>query len=144
MENQPVYYLFVYGSLRSGFHNPVYEYISRYFDFVSNGKVKGKLYDLGEYPAAIPTEEESHIIGELYHIKDVSEFSWAIAQLDDYEGLNVEEGETQLYRRELEKIVTDDKTHTAWIYWYNQTIEGKPLVTSGDMLEYKQKKEQGL
>lgn len=144
MENQPVYYLFVYGSLRSGFHSPAYEYISRYFDLVSNGKVKGKLYDLGEYPAAIPTDEETYIIGELYHIKEVSEFSWAIGQLDDYEGLNVEEGETQLYRRELQEVITDGKPYTAWIYWYNQAIEGKPLVASGDMLEYKQNKEQGL
>jgi gamma-glutamylcyclotransferase (GGCT)/AIG2-like uncharacterized protein YtfP len=45
--------LFVYGSLRSGFRSPAYEYISRYFTFVANAKVRGELYDLGSYPAGI-------------------------------------------------------------------------------------------
>ena len=79
--------LFVYGSLRSGFHHPAYEYISRYFKLVDNAKIKGVLYDMGEYPAAIPTNEENFIIGELYTIINADEFSWAIAQLDDYEGI---------------------------------------------------------
>jgi gamma-glutamylcyclotransferase (GGCT)/AIG2-like uncharacterized protein YtfP len=87
------YHLFVYGSLRSGFHSPAYEYISRFFDFVGNGRVKGKLYDLGSYPGGVPTKDDAYIIGELYHIRDESEFSWAMAQLDDYEGVDAEAGE---------------------------------------------------
>jgi gamma-glutamylcyclotransferase (GGCT)/AIG2-like uncharacterized protein YtfP len=78
--------VFVYGSLRSGFHHPAYAYISRYFTLVSEGKVKGSLYDMGEYPAAIPSEKDQFIIGELYRINSPEEFEWAIAQLDDYEG----------------------------------------------------------
>ena len=69
MKEDPCFHLFVYGSLRSGFHSPAYEYISRYFDLVSEGKVKGKLYDMGEYPAAIPDNGDHYIIGELYVIK---------------------------------------------------------------------------
>ena len=83
------YKLFVYGSLRSGFRNPVYEYLTKYFHLLGEAVVKGKLYDLGEYPAAASTDEEKFISGELYSINNPLEFSWAIGQLDDYEGLSV-------------------------------------------------------
>jgi gamma-glutamylcyclotransferase (GGCT)/AIG2-like uncharacterized protein YtfP len=140
MKSPRVYHLFVYGSLRSGFRSHAYEYISRFFNLISAAKVKGKLYDLGEYPAAVPTDEDTYIVGELYDIKDESEFSWAIGQLDDYEGVNVEADEVQLYRRELTEITTDDKKVTAWIYWYNGDVSGKPVVASGDILEYMKSK----
>lgn len=140
MGQQNIFHLFVYGSLRSGFHSPAYEYISRYFNFVGDAKVKGRLYDLGEYPAAVPVDTDDFIIGELYVIKNQSEYSWAIGQLDDYEGVDVEEGETQLYRRELADIYIGDKIVKAWIYWYNGDVTGKPLVGSGDILDYLKKK----
>ena len=136
MTNPGVYQLFVYGSLRSGFRSPVYEYISRFFTFVAEAKVKGKLFDLGEYPAGIPVEEENFIIGELYTAKNPQEFSWAIGQLDDYEGLNVEEGETALYRRDITTIYVDGQLTNAWVYWYKGDVTGKPFVESGDILEY--------
>src|SRR5215813_3170356 len=96
--------LFVYGSLRSGFHHPAYDYISRHFSFVSNAKMKGVLYDTGLYPGAIPTKDDSFIVGELYEIKDQDEFNWAIAQLDDYEGLYAEEEEVAIFKRETTNV----------------------------------------
>lgn len=129
-------HLFVYGSLRSAFRSPAYEYISRYFNLLGEAKVRGKLYDMGEYPAAVPCNEESFIIGELYVIKNESEFSWAIGQLDDYEGVNVEAGESRLYRRESAEIFIKDNILPAWIYWYDGDIAGKPQMNSGDVMDY--------
>ena len=136
MPNSISNYLFVYGSLRSGFRSPVYEYISRFFDFAGNAKVKGKLFDLGPYPGGVPTNDETFVIGELYQIRNEAEFNWAIAQLDDYEGVKAEEGEPALYRRELVNVYLDNEVITAWIYWYNGDVTGKPVITSGDLLEY--------
>ncbi len=136
MTNPGVYHLFVYGSLRSGFHSPVYEYISRFFKFIGEAKVKGKLYDLGSYPAGIGTNDESFIIGELYQAKNEHEFSWAIGQLDDYEGVTVEADEIKLYRREVAQIHIKGEITDAWIYWYNGDVSGKPFIPSGDILEY--------
>ena len=141
MPDQTIYPLFVYGSLMSGFKSPAYEYISRFFNLIGKAKVKGKLYDMGEYPAAIPTNDDGFIQGELYQIKNEAEFSWAIGQLDDYEGVIPEPGEEQLYRRELSSILIDDKIITAWIYWYNGSIAGKPVIASGDVLSWRAKKE---
>jgi gamma-glutamylcyclotransferase (GGCT)/AIG2-like uncharacterized protein YtfP len=140
MKNPDVYQLFVYGSLRSGFRSPAYEYISRYFDLVGDAKVKGQLFDLGEYPAAQPTSEEKFIIGELYQIRNENEFSWAIGQLDDYEGVHVGFDDTQLYRRDITEVFIDDKTIPAWIYWYYGDVEGKPVIESGDVLQYLEQK----
>ena len=132
--------LFVYGSLRSGFNHPAYAYISTHFTLVGSAKVKGRLYDLGSYPAALPTNDEAFILGELYTLKEEQEFSWAIAQVDDYEGVNPEPGETALYVRKVTTVYINDQTTTAWIYWYNNDVEGKPLIASGDVLEYLQQK----
>ena len=140
MESPEVYQLFVYGSLRSGFRSPAYEYISRYFELVGDAKVKGKLYDLGSYPAAKPGDENKFIVGELYKIKNESEFGWAIGQLDDYEGVDVAFDEVQLYYRKITEVYINDKITYAWIYWYNGDVSGRPLIASGDLLEYLQEK----
>ncbi len=128
--------LFVYGSLRSGFRSPAYEYISRYFILVGNARVRGKLFDLGIYPAGIKTNDNTFIVGELYNIKNENEFAWAIGQLDDYEGVTVEPDEVQEYRREITEVHFNNSITHAWIYWYNGDVSGKKLIQSGDMIEY--------
>jgi len=134
----------VYGSLRSGFRSPAYEYISRYFDLVGEAKVKGELYDLGTYPAARPTDNNKFIVGELYRIRNENEFTWAIGQLDDYEGVSVDFDEMQLYRREITEVHIDNKVTNAWIYWYVGDVKDKPVIDSGDVLQYMEQKKQSL
>ncbi len=136
MTNPGVYQLFVYGSLRKGFHSPVYEYISRFFKYIGEAKVRDKLFDMGSYPAGISTNDTTFIIGELYQAKNEHEFSWAIGQLDDYEGVSVEADEVQLYRREIAEVHLNNQVTHAWIYWYNGDVSGRTVITSGDMLEY--------
>lgn len=140
MKDPEVYQLFVYGSLRSGFRSPAYEYVSRYFDLVGEGKVKGLLYDLGTYPAAKPSNENKFIVGELYRIRNENEFAWAMGQLDDYEGVHVDFDETQLYRRDVTEVYIDNKITNAWIYWYHGDVTGKPIIESGDVLQYMDQK----
>jgi len=144
MKNRDVYQLFVYGSLRSGFRSPAYEYISRYFDLVGEAKVKGELYDLGTYPAARPTDNNKFIVGELYRLRDENDFAWAIGQLDDYEGVNVAFDEMLLYRREITEVQIDNKVTNAWIYWYVGDVKDKPVIESGDVLQYMEQKKQSL
>lgn len=139
MSNE-IYQLFVYGSLRSGFRNPVYNYLTRYFHLVGDAVVKGKLYDLGEFPVANPTTEEKFISGELYAINNPSEFSWAIEQLDDYEGLVVEVGEKPLYKREAVTVFVNGVGSPAWVYWFNGDVSHCPEIASGDLMQYLQQK----
>ena len=138
--NKEVYKLFVYGSLRSGFRNPVYQYLTKYFHLMGEALVKGRLYDMGEYPVAMPANEEKFISGELYCINNPSEFSWAIGQLDDYEGIDAEEGEQPLYKRKEATAYQNGQPVEAWIYWFNGDVTGKPEIESGDLLQYLQQK----
>ena len=77
---------------------------------------------------------------ELFQAKNEHEFSWAIGQLDDYEGVTVESDEVQLYRREITEVQINGQLRDAWIYWYNGDITGRTLIGSGDMMEYLSKK----
>jgi gamma-glutamylcyclotransferase (GGCT)/AIG2-like uncharacterized protein YtfP len=138
MTNPGIYQLFVYGSLRSGFHSPAYEYISRFFHFIGEAKVRGKLFDMGIYPAGVAADDNSFIIGELYCINEENEFPWAIGQLDDYEGVTVEADEMQLYRRAVTDVQVGDHMTPAWIYWYNGDTGGRTAIVSGDLIQYLQ------
>jgi len=130
-------HLFVYSSLLEGFQSEEYRYIHQYFRFVSKAKVKGILSDLGNNPVAKPTTENFFIKGELYQINNEDEFSFAIGQLDDYEGVSPEAYESPLYIRQLAIIFKEDGSEvTSWIYWYNGDVEGKPMIESGDVMEY--------
>ncbi len=129
-------HLFVYGSLLSGFRSHAYEYIARYFTLVGKATVKGTMYDMGDYPVVVKTDTGRLIQGELYTLNNPNEFSFAITQLDDYEGLHPEEGTEVYYEREIVDAFIGDQTIPAWIYWYNKNVSDKPVVESGDMQEY--------
>lgn len=137
MESLKSDYLFVYSSLRKGFNTPEYDYVKKYFGFEGEAKVKGILSDLGNNPAATPTLGNHFIKGELYKIINKDEFSFAIGQLDDYEGVKPEADETALYKRELTTVYKEDGSEVnSWIYWYKGSVEGKPIIASGDVLKY--------
>ncbi len=134
------YNLFVYGSLRSGFHHDAYQYMAQYFTLIGSATVKGKLFDTGEYPVALPSAEETFIQGELYTITRPEEFSYIIGQLDDYEGVHAEEGETALYKREVATAYCNNQQFTAWIYWFTGNADNLPQIPSGDVLQYLKEK----
>ena len=140
MNNAGIYNLFVYGSLRSGFRSPAYEYMSKFFDLVGDAKVKGKLYDMGSYSAGVPSNDNTYIVGELYRIRNENEFAWTIGQLDDYEGVSHDFDEVQLYRREACDVKCNGKTYKAWIYFFNGNVDGHPMIESGDLLDYLKRK----
>ena len=82
----------------------------------------------------------SYIQGELYEIRQADEWNWAIAQLDDYEGVQADEDGPALYERKLAEINLNGKLYMAWMYWYTGDVTGKPVVASGDVLQYLQQK----
>jgi gamma-glutamylcyclotransferase (GGCT)/AIG2-like uncharacterized protein YtfP len=130
------YNLFVYGSLRSGFQHEAYQYIAQYFTLVGQATAKGNLYDMGAYPVAVPTTANTFIHGELYTLSRPEEFSYIIGQLDDYEGVYAEEGETPLYTRGTAIVYCNGQPHTAWVYWFTGNTHGLPQLIHGDVLQY--------
>ena len=128
--------LFVYGSLRSGFKNPSYNYLSQYFEYSGIGKTKGMFFNNDNIPVAVSCIEENFIVGEIYTLKNEYEFSWAFEQLDDYEGLHVLPGEQPLYQRKLIEVIGEGEIETAWVYWYNGCVDGLQKIDTEDLLEF--------
>jgi gamma-glutamylcyclotransferase (GGCT)/AIG2-like uncharacterized protein YtfP len=135
MEQTP--FLFIYGSLRQGFNNPAFAYISQYFSLIGNATVQGKLVDMGQYPVGVPTTENYTIKGELYKLNNSDEFDWAFEQLDDYEGIHVEANESPLFlRMETKATIQNNETLQCWIYWFNGDVQHKPIIESGDIFDF--------
>ncbi|MGN7784525.1 gamma-glutamylcyclotransferase family protein [Niabella sp. 22666] len=136
------HFLFVYGSLLSGFKSPAYEYISKYFKLRGNASVKGTIYDMGTFPVGTSNDTGRIIRGELYEIRNPKELSFILAQLDDYEGLYPDDGEDIYYKRELVATTTEAGDEViAWIYWYNKDVEGKPIIELEHMMDYMERKQ---
>lgn len=101
--------------------------------------VPGKLYDLGWYPGILlggdcgdpelgPADGEGYVTCERIHVSEER-----LRQLDNYEGYDPEYPEQSLYLRE--KVGED------WIYTYNRSFRGRPVVESGDWEQYTKQKE---
>jgi len=127
-------YLFVYGTLMDEFAPPEIAETVRKFEYVGNGFVYGRLYDLGEYPGAIlDNKTESKIFGRVYQfVPDLS----ILQKLDDYEGFSPHQSSSNLFvRKEIPITLKDGRKINGWIYEYNRSVEPSTLIKSGDYSE---------
>ena len=115
--------VFVYGTLRSGYHN--HFLVSNGASGTSKnikigkGKTKNKyaLYEHG-IPYLVEDEKTSKVTGELYMV-DISTL----------QNLDLLEGHPKWYRRKLIKVLVGETEHLAWTYFNKK--QGK-LIKSGD------------
>ena len=114
--------LFIYGSLRRG--EPMFEELGleRALEYVSEGTFRGDLYDLGDYPGAVPAD--GVVRGEVYRIKDVS----ILDALDRYEEFDPDNPEDSLFVRQRIHIRGAGE---AWTYLYNGSREDRRPIPSG-------------
>jgi gamma-glutamylcyclotransferase (GGCT)/AIG2-like uncharacterized protein YtfP len=110
---------------------PQHSMIEEYFSFVCNAQIRGVLYDEGSFPAAVSSNADLFIHGELYKLKSDDLFAEAFAKLDKYE-----EVQDELFSRETTTIVADNNSIKTWIYWYNKSVENFEVIESGDVVEY--------
>jgi gamma-glutamylcyclotransferase (GGCT)/AIG2-like uncharacterized protein YtfP len=122
--------LFVYGTLRQGFENPVSEAIKPLLRFLSKASVKGRLYEINGYPGFIEDEKGYPVKGDLYELIDETS---ALRILDEYEECSDSYPVPHEYVRKMLEITLPDETSVfAWVYVYNFRIEGKKEIISGD------------
>lgn len=120
-------YLFVYGTLMSGMEAS--HLLSEIARCVGRGRVQGRLYDLGEYPALVLGQPGDTVWGEVYRILRPA----AIRQIDRYEGFDPS-GASFLYRREATSVTLEDGARIqAWAYVYNRPLPASARrLLSGD------------
>jgi len=66
-----------------------------------------------------------------------------LEQLDEYEGINEPADDSDIsFRRDLVEVIIPKGNTTAWIYWFNSPVQDKPVIASGDVLEYLHQQQQ--
>lgn len=136
MRVEEPHYLFVYGTLRTGFGNPVIKEIMQDVELIGESVIRGKLYDIGRYPGAvrITDRESGSIKGEVLKIMHPRK---VLRILDQYEGFDPETPGKSEYCRDLTPVrLPKGKEVMAWVYWYNFPVEGKRRIRNNDYVDY--------
>src|SRR5947209_8918071 len=87
--------LFAYGTLRKEYGSTFYKMHAEEMEWIQRGKVPGVLYDIGEYPGAVPPLAEQHsiIIGDVFRLKQGKQFLQLLDKYENYDPLNTEGSE---------------------------------------------------
>ncbi len=59
-------FVFFYGTLMTPFNRPGRQGVNPKMSFGGRGSIRAALFDLGIYPAAVPTDDGSTVLGEVY------------------------------------------------------------------------------
>ena len=127
-------HVFFYGTLMTPFNRPGRQRIEPQLRFTGRGTISAALFDLGIYPAAVPTEDGSRVFGEVY---EATEPSTVLATLDEIEGYQPSEPERSLYTRVLTNVTLENgAVQPAWVYFYNAPLGRAQRIESGNYLEH--------
>jgi gamma-glutamylcyclotransferase (GGCT)/AIG2-like uncharacterized protein YtfP len=125
--------VFVYGTLMAGFDRRRRAGIDTRMRFLGRGWIPAALYDLGLFPAAIPSPD-GHVAGELYEIVDDPS---VLTKLDEIEGYRPNEPDTSLYMRVQTTVTLEGGSEeAAWVYFYNAPLGQGQRIESGDYLTH--------
>lgn len=127
-------HVFFYGTLMSPFNRPGRQRVNPQLNYTGRGTIRAALFDLGIYPAAVPTQDESVVWGEVYEAQDPTT---VLATLDELEGHRPSEPERSLYTRVMTDVTFEDgRVQPAWVYFYNAPLGRAERIQSGDYLEH--------
>jgi gamma-glutamylcyclotransferase (GGCT)/AIG2-like uncharacterized protein YtfP len=119
-------YLFVYGTLLKHFNIDVLKPLQDSIQLVSGATLKGKLLNLGEYPAYVESTE-GYVKGEVYRIVEPHK---VFEVLDEYEG--------EEYSRKLKSVrINREEKIRCWVYVYQ--LSPKPeheIIMNGDYIAF--------
>jgi len=121
-------HLFVYGTLMWATGHRMAVRLAREGRLIGPAAVRGRLYDLGEYPALVETDAGGgEVHGEVHALIDpAAAFGW----LDAYEGI-VPGRECEYERVQRSVRLETGAELTAWLYLYRAPVTGRQLIESG-------------
>ena len=131
--------LFVYGTLRNGRLATVVPEIAGSIRLQKKGYIKGRLFDTGEYPGAVPYPKgEKKVYGDIIEI-DEAKVDTVLQILDEYEEFYKNDIKNSLFTRNLVTVnINDTKTVKSWVYWYNREVKNLKEIKDGVYRKRKQ------
>jgi len=109
-------YLFVYGTLRNDAQNDMAAYLRDQATFLGEGRMAGKMFDLGPYPGAIYIKgADEQVSGHVFKMHRPSQ---VLAVLDEYEGVGDSFPAPNEYVREERPVLVGQQTLSCWVYLY--------------------------
>jgi len=125
--------VFFYGTLMAGFDRRRRAAMDTKLSFLGRGWIRASLFDLGLYPAAVPSPDGC-VWGELY---EVSDLATVLPALDEIEGYRPGDTDHSLYvRSQVSVTLPDGHRHDAWVYFYNAPLGQAQRIESGDYLQH--------
>ena len=121
---------FLYGLLRVGSSN-----MPEDIDLIAGGEflgaafMQGDLYDVGGFPGIV--KGRGNVGGMLYRLDDVS----LVPAMDAFEDVVDDDPDSSMYQRIRKPLLDTEGMDTgkkAWVYWYNQSVEGFEKIEDGD------------
>jgi gamma-glutamylcyclotransferase (GGCT)/AIG2-like uncharacterized protein YtfP len=124
-------YLFLYGTLIPGQSSSEMAELVEQLGRIGSACLRGRLYDLGEYPGAIlDPSSNTKISGEVF---DITGKEKVLASLDSYEEFNPADLKSSLFVRKKSSVtLSDGRELKCWVYVYNKNPEDAPLVVGGN------------
>jgi gamma-glutamylcyclotransferase (GGCT)/AIG2-like uncharacterized protein YtfP len=128
MKGREPAYLFVYGTLRRGLAPPVIADVVNRLRVEGPATIRGRLYDLGDYPGCVLDDEGGAVHGVLLEIADPG----VLEALDAYECYAAHDAAGSLFCRTVcDAVTADARVVSAWVYVYNRDLSDARLITSG-------------
>ena len=115
--------LFVYGTLLRGAGRAYTRELAPHAWFVGPARAQGRLFDLGTYPALLPSDDDSdQVVGELHALRFPER---VLGRLDTYEGPEFE--------RRMRRIAAEALGNVrAWAYHYRRAGECRRRIPHGN------------
>jgi gamma-glutamylcyclotransferase (GGCT)/AIG2-like uncharacterized protein YtfP len=129
-------FIFVYGTLRRACTGNMPGVLTRFTEYVAEGYMLGKLYEVAGYPGAVEAGgSDDRVHGEIYRILD-NDLLFAL--LDAYEECSEQFPQPHEYVRKKRPIsLSGNGGIVAWVYLYNLDVTSLPQIASGDYLSVK-------
>jgi gamma-glutamylcyclotransferase (GGCT)/AIG2-like uncharacterized protein YtfP len=120
--------LFVYGTLRSFVDIPMAQWLRRRSRYVGSATTRGRLYDLGPYPALRPARARGETVaGDVYRVTNPRVFR----VLDRYEAGDAR-ARARFTRARCVVTLSRGARKSAWAYHYRRSVVAAARIASGD------------
>lgn len=121
-------HLFAYGTLLDGVRPAAIARAAERLAALGPATVRGRLYDLGEYPGLVLDAAASEVHGTILAVPD----DGVLAALDAYEGFEPDRPDRSLFvRRGVTATLLEGRALDCLVYVYNRDPAGAPVIASG-------------